>query len=73
MPGRDFRLRLSADGTTVRVEVTGSRGESIPALAEPSNDLGGHRGLRLVAALTDRGGSHPCTDGPGNTVGPFWT
>ncbi|MGY4905554.1 ATP-binding protein [Streptomyces sp. 900116325] len=68
VPGRDFRLRLSAERATVRVEVTDSRGESIPAPAEPSNDLGGRRGLLLVAALTDRWGWYPCIDGPGKTV-----
>ncbi|WP_329450467.1 ATP-binding protein [Streptomyces sp. NBC_01724] len=68
VPGRDFRLRLSAEGTALRVEVTDSRGESIPALAEPSNDLGGGRGLLVVAALTDRWGWYPCIDGPGKTV-----
>ncbi|MGY4919639.1 ATP-binding protein [Streptomyces sp. 900116325] len=66
--GRDFRLRLSAEGATVRVEVTDSRGESIPALSEPSDDLDGCRGLLLVAALTDRWGWYPCIDGPGKTV-----
>ncbi|MET8437687.1 ATP-binding protein [Streptomyces sp900116325] len=67
-PGRDFRLRLSTEGVTLRVEVTDSRGESIPAPAEPSNDLEGRRGLLLVAALTDRWGWYPCIDGPGKTV-----
>ncbi|MFD7942720.1 ATP-binding protein, partial [Streptomyces sp. NPDC059744] len=56
VPGRDFRLRLSAEGAALRVEVTDSRGESIPALAEPSNELDGGRGLLLVGALTDRWG-----------------
>ncbi|MFG2560320.1 ATP-binding protein [Streptomyces sp. NPDC048496] len=69
VPGRDFRLRLSAEGATLRVEVTDSRGESIPALAESFNDdLDGRRGLLLVAALTDRWGWYPCVDGPGKTV-----
>ncbi|MFB6777037.1 ATP-binding protein [Streptomyces sp. NPDC056352] len=68
VPGRDFRLRLLAEGVTLRVEVTDSRGESIPALAEPSNDLDGRRGLLLVSALTDRWGWYPCVDGPGKTV-----
>ncbi|MGW3736981.1 ATP-binding protein [Streptomyces sp. NPDC005148] len=68
VPGRDFRLRLSAESAALRVEVTDSRGESIPALAEPSNDLNGGRGLLLVAALTDRWGWYPCIDGPGKTV-----
>ncbi|MEU0834829.1 ATP-binding protein [Streptomyces sp. NPDC005969] len=65
--GRDFRLRLSAEGATLRVEVTDSRGESIPALKEPS-DLDAGRGLLLVAALADRWGWYPSVDGPGKTV-----
>ncbi|SCZ16631.1 Histidine kinase-like ATPase domain-containing protein [Streptomyces sp. 136MFCol5.1] len=68
VPGRDLRLRLSAEGATLRVEVTDSRGESTPALAEPSIDRDGRRGLLLVAALTDRWGWYPCIDGPGKTV-----
>ncbi|WP_411086601.1 ATP-binding protein [Streptomyces sp. 061-3] len=68
VPGRDFRLRLSAEGATLRVEVTDSRGESIPALTAPSDHLDGGRGLLLVAALTDRWGCYPCIDGPGKTV-----
>lgn len=68
VPGRDFRLRLSAEGATLRVEVTDSRGESIPALTQPSDDLDTGRGLLLVAALTDRWGWYPCADGPGKTV-----
>ncbi|MFV5992234.1 ATP-binding protein [Streptomyces sp. NPDC056231] len=68
VPGRDFRLRLSVEGATLRVEVTDSRGESIPALTEPSDDLDAGRGLLLVAALTDRWGWYPSVDGPGKTV-----
>lgn len=69
VPARDFRLRLSAEDTTVRVEVTDSRGERVPALTEPpAGDHEGGRGLLLVAALTDRWGWYPRTDGPGKTV-----
>ncbi|RPK88807.1 MULTISPECIES: ATP-binding protein [Streptomyces] len=69
VPGRDFRLRLSAEDTTVRVEVTDSRGERVPALTEPpADDQEGGRGLLLVAALTDRWGWYPRADGPGKTV-----
>ncbi|MGW1651530.1 ATP-binding protein [Streptomyces atratus] len=72
VPGRDFRLRLSAEGTTLRVEVTDTGGEKIPALTEPSDNLDddgeGGRGLLLVAALADRWGWYPCADGPGKTV-----
>lgn len=32
MPGRDFRLCLSAEDATVRVEVSDTRGESLPVL-----------------------------------------
>ncbi|XCM28636.1 ATP-binding protein [Streptomyces parvus] len=69
VPGRDFRLRLSAEATTVRVEVTDTRCERLPALAEPSAaDQEGGRGLLLVAALADDWGWFPRTDGPGKTV-----
>ncbi|MFE6492816.1 ATP-binding protein [Streptomyces sp. NPDC057748] len=74
VPGRDFRLRLSAEGTGVRVEVTDTRGEKVPALTEPSDTPDGDgvgeggRGLLLVAALADRWGWYPCADGPGKTV-----
>ncbi|MEU1488656.1 ATP-binding protein [Streptomyces sp. NPDC005776] len=72
VPGRDFRLCVSAEGTALRVEVTDTRGERIPVLTEPSDDLDGDgdggRGLVLVAALADRWGWYPCTDGPGKTV-----
>lgn len=77
VPGRDFRLRLTAEGTYLRVEVTDTRGERVPVwpAAEPASaghdadvDGDGGRGLLLVAALTDRWGWYPCTDGPGKTV-----
>ncbi|MBT2381890.1 ATP-binding protein [Streptomyces sp. ISL-111] len=69
VPGRDFRLRLSAEDATVRVEVTDTRGESLPVLAEPSaEDREGGRGLLLVTALTDRWGWYQRADGPGKTV-----
>ncbi|MDX3373543.1 ATP-binding protein [Streptomyces sp. ME02-6991-2A] len=69
VPGRDFRLRLSAEDATVRVEVTDTRGECVPALNDPlADDQEGGRGLLLVAALADDWGWFPCTDGPGKTV-----
>ncbi|MEV4875199.1 ATP-binding protein [Streptomyces cyaneofuscatus] len=69
VPGRDFRLRLSAEDATVRVEVTDTRGECVPALNDPSaDDQEGGRGLLLVAALADNWGWFPRTDGPGKTV-----
>ncbi|MFD4022614.1 ATP-binding protein [Streptomyces sp. NPDC058576] len=64
-PGRDLRLRLLAESTTVRVEVTDTRGERLPALSDPSAaDQEGGRGLLLVAALTDRVGPVPPRRGP---------
>lgn len=69
VPGRDFRLRLSAEGPAIRVEVTDTRGERLPAPAgTPPADQDTGRGLLLVAALADRWGWYPCTDGPGKTV-----
>lgn len=68
VPGRDFRLTLTALGATVRVEVTDTRAERVPVTATPSGDCDGGRGLRLVAALASRWGWHPRDDGPGKTV-----
>ncbi|UPT45781.1 MULTISPECIES: ATP-binding protein [Streptomyces] len=69
VPGRDFRLRLSAEAATVRVEATDTRGERVPALNVPStDDQEDGRGLLLVAALADNWGWFPRTDGPGKTV-----
>ncbi|MEU0132728.1 ATP-binding protein [Streptomyces sp. NPDC006296] len=69
VPGRDFRLRLSAAGTAVRVEVTDTRGEDLQIPAEAgSTDEEGGRGLLLVAAVADHWGWHPRADGPGKTV-----
>ncbi|MGW0791881.1 ATP-binding protein [Streptomyces sp. NPDC002911] len=67
--GRDFRLRLSAEGTAIRIEVTDTRGERFPAPTDPASlAQEGGRGLLLVAALADRWGWYPCADGPGKTV-----
>ncbi|MDQ0792829.1 ATP-binding protein [Streptomyces sp. B1I3] len=67
--GRDFRLRLTAEGSAIRIEVTDTRGERLPALPVAATALqDGGRGLLLVAALADRWGWYPCPDGPGKTV-----
>ncbi|MEU9952327.1 ATP-binding protein [Streptomyces sp. NPDC047939] len=71
VPGRDFRLSLSAEGSALRVEVTDTRGERLPvqpAGLDGDGDGDGGRGLLLVSAMTDRWGWFPCTDGPGKTV-----
>ena len=67
---QDFRLRLTAEGSAIRIEVTDTRGERLPAVSESAApaDQNGGRGLLLVAALTDRWGWYPCADGPGKTV-----
>lgn len=69
--GRDFRLRLTVTPATrtVRIEVTDTRGESLPRIPATATDDGeGGRGLLLVAALADRWGWEPRPDGPGKTV-----
>jgi anti-sigma regulatory factor (Ser/Thr protein kinase) len=73
VPGRDFRLRVhvTADGRTVRVEVTDTRAESLPRrpTAQDTPDAGETgRGLLLVSRLAARWDWHPRPDGPGKTV-----
>uniref|UniRef100_A0AAU3H341 ATP-binding protein n=1 Tax=Streptomyces sp. NBC_01401 TaxID=2903854 RepID=A0AAU3H341_9ACTN len=71
--GRDFRLRLSVEGTAIRIEVTDTRGERLPAPTDPASpDQEGGRGLLLVAALADRWGWYPCADGPARRCGRSW-
>ncbi|MEU5521894.1 ATP-binding protein [Streptomyces sp. NPDC047860] len=77
--GRDFRLRLTVTPTTaatrtVRIEVTDTRGESVPRLPTTATaDAEGGRGLLLVEALADRWGCAPRPDGPGKTVWAEYT
>lgn len=54
--GRDFRLRLSAEDATVRVEATDTRGERLPVLNDPSADdqEGGRAGRRARTAPRSR-------------------
>ncbi|CAM5744417.1 ATP-binding protein [Streptomyces hirsutus] len=70
--GRDFHLLLTADTATgtVRIEVSDTRGERLPAPpSSPSADGEDGRGLLLVAALADRWGCCPRrSGGPGKTV-----
>jgi anti-sigma regulatory factor (Ser/Thr protein kinase) len=72
VPGRDFQVHMTASPPTrtVRIEVTDTRGESVPLLsAGPASDGEGGRGLLLVAALADRWGCSPrAGGGPGKTV-----
>ncbi|MCC3655350.1 ATP-binding protein [Streptomyces sp. S07_1.15] len=71
VPGRDFRLGMAIGRGGVRVEVTDTRAERLPVPARPGErdaDAESGRGLLLVAALADRWGWEPRSDGPGKTV-----
>jgi len=61
VPGRDFHLTVTATESTLRVEVTDTRGDRLPEAqrAFPEGESG--RGLVLVEALADRWG---VTSGP---------
>ncbi|MGX4690017.1 ATP-binding protein [Streptomyces sp. JNUCC 63] len=56
LPGRSFRLTLYVVGSTLRIEVTDTRGDRRPKLQEPDTDAESGRGLLLVDALADRWG-----------------
>jgi anti-sigma regulatory factor (Ser/Thr protein kinase) len=54
--GRDFQLALHVIGDNLRIEVTDTRGERLPAPTTPADDSESGRGLLLVEALADRWG-----------------
>ncbi|MER6069772.1 ATP-binding protein [Streptomyces sp. NPDC001817] len=54
LPGRSFRLTLYVVGSTLRIEVTDTRGDRLPRLHVPDALAESVRGLLLVAALADR-------------------
>jgi anti-sigma regulatory factor (Ser/Thr protein kinase) len=56
LPGRSFRLTLYVVGATLRVEVTDTRGDRLPAPQTPDAVAESGRGLLLVEALADRWG-----------------
>ncbi|MEU9009722.1 ATP-binding protein [Streptomyces sp. NPDC048479] len=58
VPGRDFRLALTATERTLRIEVTDTRGDRLPVTRQPGDDESG-RGLILVDAFADRWGVTP--------------
>jgi anti-sigma regulatory factor (Ser/Thr protein kinase) len=68
VPGRDFHLRLAETGGVLRVEVTDTRAERLPAPGAPHPDGESGRGLLLVDALADDWGVAPRPAAPGKTV-----
>ncbi|MEU2578558.1 ATP-binding protein [Streptomyces anulatus] len=61
--GRDFQLGLTVGGGTLRIEVTDTRGDSVPpgpgAVKPPEDDAETGRGLLIVEALADHWGIVP--------------
>lgn len=62
--GRDFQLALAVSGNTLRIEVTDTRGDSVPpgpgAVKAPEDDHAENgRGLLIVEALADHWGVVP--------------
>lgn len=64
-PGRDFCVRLSLDGTVLRVEVRDS-GDGWPTVRLPDTEVSDGRGLFLVRELADDFGVTEYV--PGKTV-----
>lgn len=56
IPGRDFHLLLYVVADTLRIEVTDTRDDRLPAPQLPSPASESGRGLLLVDALADRWG-----------------
>ncbi|MFE2979708.1 ATP-binding protein [Streptomyces sp. NPDC059258] len=61
--GRDFQLSLTVSGSTLRIEVTDTRGDTAPpgpgAVKPPEDDAETGRGLLIVEALADHWGVTP--------------
>ncbi|WP_327709371.1 ATP-binding protein [Streptomyces sp. NBC_00464] len=57
VPGRDFRVMLTVDGDTLRIEVADARGDQLPRVQDTQADPSeAGRGLLLVEALATRWG-----------------
>lgn len=56
VPGRDFRVLLTVDGDTLRIEVADARGDQLPRVQAPPDAAECGRGLLLVEALATRWG-----------------
>ncbi|MEU5309249.1 ATP-binding protein [Streptomyces sp. NPDC021562] len=59
VPGRDFGLLLYVVGSTLRIEVTDTRGDLQPQPQHSAPDAESGRGLVLVDALADKWGVTP--------------
>lgn len=59
---RDFRIGLTVNGDTLRIEVTDARGDALPRLPRPDDESVTGRGLLIVDVLSDLWGVQ---------VGPF--
>lgn len=68
VPGRDFGLRLSLVTGSVRIEVTDTRDEPLPAVRPPGPLDEDGRGLLLVETLADRWEVLDREPPPGKTV-----
>ncbi|MFJ9962443.1 ATP-binding protein [Streptomyces avermitilis] len=69
--GRLIRVRITATGTALRVEVSDPRGERLPCPRAADGDDQFGRGLLLVGALADDWGVRPWA-GVGKTVWAQW-
>ncbi len=69
-PGREFSLRITIDGSLIRVEVRDSGGGCLETGRGGADDCGG-RGLHIVQALSDDFGVTPrlLPAAPGRAVG----
>ncbi|MFF8003117.1 ATP-binding protein [Streptomyces sp. NPDC007917] len=72
-PGRDFHVRLIAPpanhGAVIRIEVSDTPAEKLPALTTAGPDAETGRGLYLVSQLAERRAVSPRPGGaPGKTV-----
>ncbi|WP_285564861.1 MULTISPECIES: ATP-binding protein [unclassified Streptomyces] len=56
VPGRDFRVLLTVNGDTLRIEVADARGDQLPRAQEQDAAHEGGRGLLVVEALATRWG-----------------